>query len=391
MSALPGVSLESSTNPLEKKAAKVHVLIIATSVYQAGENYKFKDLPGTALAAARLAAFARSNFNEPRGIERGTVRVCLTPGPGLESQLVSEIVPDWVPASRHNVEELLDAWANDCDESSENVAILYIGGHGVRTTSGASWSFLGSAPRMTDPYRDALNLRAIRKDMRSCRAEQCYFLFDACALTDENIPPRTSSSGITLPPWPTRPKSHGGKQSKVGARQLTICARPESQAFIVDTMDGPVMSTVLLPLLIGEAGRLVNSKYVVTKDRLSEMLMPRINAYLETRKKAVDQDTLVLGDAPPTGICEPKPPPNFNLIFEPDLTTVENPVSIEITEPSTGLALPVEDQVMRREVRVSREAGAYSILLKQDGRPGVRLEIELTRDRRIVASSGVAR
>jgi hypothetical protein len=150
-----------------------HALVIGTSSYpkrtrrfstlieDALRRRQLPDIPGTALAAADFAKFLRDRYHDPEGKPLLTIRMLLAPTPSEDEALRQEGCTPWQEATTENVRNALYAWADDCERSGD-IAVAYIGGHGINATDGASWVFLGDCNNAGSPFDAAINLHQVR-------------------------------------------------------------------------------------------------------------------------------------------------------------------------------------------------------------------------------------
>ena len=166
----------------------VHALVIGMSRYTSDDGKApngFVDIAGTAVAAGRFAAWLVEEFHHPKSIPLRTVRLLLSPMGSEKDSLPKNYVPE--EANYQNVGAALEHWGHDCDSHSGNVAILYVGGHGVATTEGAQ-VFLPEANLHRDEYLYCINVGTVRELMADCRARSNIYIVDCCALRSKKNP-----------------------------------------------------------------------------------------------------------------------------------------------------------------------------------------------------------
>jgi hypothetical protein len=318
----------------------IHALVIGVSKYQPKNIFgggPMGDIEGTAAGAANFAHYLANDFHDPSGRPLRTVRLLLSPTDSEQKQLKQlPVQRQWQEATRENVEEALDAWCR-VNDSCEDIAILYVGGHGIVTPGGAKWVFLGEAGRDNDPYRHAINLDGTDAVIGSRPAAVNLFVLDCCSTNSERLFP-SFSSGISpnfIPPA----KNQRGREIKV-----VIKAAPTGRTtFTLNAQEGTMLSAALIPLL-ATAGEIVEDDssspdryFAITSRRLKKHL-PGAFADCATRHNqqlASDQRPDVIGDYLYTGISRPIPPPEFtmSLIVDRNLPV---PVTVVVTERQSG-------------------------------------------------------
>ena len=321
----------------------IHALVIGVSNYSSSDEDDkrrarkvkpiFADIPGVAVGAIRFAQYLKSGFGSPRSVPLHTVRLLLSPVDD-ETRYLPEF-DRWKLAEFWNVVDALEDWSTDCDSHSDNLAVLYIAGHGAVTGEGAQNVFLSEANRIRDRYAASVNLAAVQKTMKSYKAKSNLYIFDCCA-QDENkdLPDFTGSPGIGIP-WLG---SSGGKRdywTRINA------ARVGTSTNALGAKDGTLLSWALMPLLMS-AGEIIRNRFTVTTQRLDAELLPAMSRW---RRVTIPGDggPTVAGENDPLGITCPTPPPNFKISLINDLTVNGGTVIFTITDPGTGKQIKVND------------------------------------------------
>ncbi|MEV0566605.1 caspase family protein [Dactylosporangium sp. NPDC050588] len=155
-----------------------HVLVIGVSEYPFRPLSDLDDLPSGATSADLFARWMRDRY--PGGDRRlGSIRLLLAPTDD-ERPYVSG--GDTVPrADGAAVHQALHEWARDCRSSPDNVAVLYICGHGVQETDDGAIVMLRDAGAIGDPFDAAVDVAGVRRGLSldGCPTRQWYFV-DAC-------------------------------------------------------------------------------------------------------------------------------------------------------------------------------------------------------------------
>lgn len=334
------------------KPAGVHALVIGVSRYdppRRKREQKFDDLAGTAPGAAHFARYLTDGFHDPGGRPVRTVRLLLSPIAGQENYLPPRCL--WREASYDNVNDALEDWADDCDDSENNVAMLYVAGHGVVTPGGAQWAFLSRAGAVRTPYGYAINLNVIRERMLVRRARSNIYVLDCCALIGDQVPAWDGDTGLYM-----GERKGGGPGNVV---QIVIAPRVGTSSYSLNAAEGTLLSAALVgstkeearQRLLYTAGEVVsNGSYAVTPRRLSVELLPAMHRIRPVQ--LAGDEPVVLPEESAAGITQPKPPPEFPVTLTADsapagaIVTVvfHDLVSGEQREgdvPPGGLTLPL--------------------------------------------------
>jgi hypothetical protein len=153
-----------------------HALVIGTSTYP-HRPLGLTDLPGAATSAHVFAQWLRDRYP---GTDRrlGSIRLLLAPSAAERAQLTPG--PNVAVSNRANVHRAVHEWARDSMSSPDNVAILYVCGHGVQETDDGALVFCHDAGGH-DPLDAALDVAGVRAGMvgDSSPNRQWYFA-DAC-------------------------------------------------------------------------------------------------------------------------------------------------------------------------------------------------------------------
>jgi hypothetical protein len=178
---LPGGGGKTSTNPL------------AAGLSQ---------LSSAAASALRVATWLRDRY-EPPDVGRGSIRLLLSPVEGELPEGVS--VP---PATSARVESALAAWRRAVRTHAENVALLYVAGHGIQMMMDGGILLLEdfANPKATTPLKGAIDIQSVRRGIVSDPTQpdtytprlQFYF-YDACRVRlPDTVRYDSLDAGITL-------------------------------------------------------------------------------------------------------------------------------------------------------------------------------------------------
>lgn len=331
----------------------IHALVIGVSHYMArtrrGQT-NLGDIDGTATGAARFAAFLAEGFHDPDKLPVQTIRLLLSPTESESPYLPTR--KKWAEASSENVMNALYDWYADCNQYPENIAIFYVGGHGIVTTEGASEVFLSSANEQVDPHRVAVNMTITEEAMKWCQAAASIFLYDCCAIPH---PPDFSTWNNGIFPL-IQPSQVGSVKHPL---RITA-ARRGRPAYAIGAEEGTVFSWALLDVL-RTAGEIVQESYfAVTPGRLEAHLPIKMSSHPQLAVQEGDTPT-VNGGYLAKGISRPQPPPKFQISFVPD-SAAATPAQLMIEEEAPGGFVwhgKIENDVVRRPV----PAGVYHLQL----------------------------
>lgn len=291
-----------------REGAGIHVLVIGVSQYAAktrSGRTNFGDIEGTAVGAARFAEFMSKKFHDPGGLSVQTIRLLLSPTPHETP------MPDrdtWVEASSENVRTALNSWYEDCNRHPGNIAVFYIGGHGLVTTEAASEVFLSDANRHEDPHLAGVNMTVTEESMKFCQAVAGIFFYDCCAGFEV---PRffRQADGI----FPAVVIQEGQTGSAKMPLRITA-ARTGHPAYAIGAEEGTIFSWALLDAL-QTAGQIVDAGYfAITRYRLEKYLPAKMKSH---HLLSAEESSLanVNGDYLIGEISRPDPPPEVNVSF----------------------------------------------------------------------------
>lgn len=176
-----------------------HALVVGCSQYQfltedgspgpgAGETLGLRQVKTPATSAFRFARWLDSSYNNPKA-PLGTVRLLLSPS-DFETANVPELAQqpaEAPPATRANVKTAVDEWFMDCKTSSENVAILYAGGHGIQISpDDGGIVLLEDFAENLSVLEGSLDVGAVRRGMAGpTMAQRQFYFVDACRVRPE--------------------------------------------------------------------------------------------------------------------------------------------------------------------------------------------------------------
>jgi hypothetical protein len=346
----------------------IHAFVLGVSRY-GGEDDEFASIPGTAASAARFATFLRDEFHDPEGVPLRTIRMLLSP--------VEDNLPAWAKsapeAAKADVEAALLAWLQDCDEIDDNIAVLYVSGHGVAGPDGTRYIFLSRAHGETNPYRFSVNLQLCVETIRRSHVQALIVVADCCAL--KSVPSYGAGEVAVTPNDLTRGADQSGECEYI----LTInAARTGTRAYAIDADRGTLLTANLFPLL-KTAGELFevsadDKDFRITDRRLRARLPAAVKQWLADHNEQIRADATIKGDYLYTGITRPDPPPEFRVHLEP--TTEFGELTVDFCTqgkriPYGTISAPETIHLPAGFYRVESKAGTHSdrteFSLYQDG------------------------
>lgn len=183
----------TTTRAIKRRAGPVtHALVIGVSYYdhfadgpepsELGWQWGMPQLTCAARSAAEVANWLATDYtanNRQRPLQ--TLRVLLSPAPGEKLPPLRGV--SYKPASSANVEEALREFVDDCKRNADDVAFVYIAGHGVQLTGHEAIVLLSDAgnPRHLTVLEGAINVTACHAAMSHADTASTQFWFvDAC-------------------------------------------------------------------------------------------------------------------------------------------------------------------------------------------------------------------
>ncbi|WP_370948826.1 caspase family protein [Amycolatopsis sp. cg5] len=364
----------------------VHALVIGVSHYPLRKRPwhprfrslpQFEDVPGCATGAACFATFLESRFLDPAEIPLRTVRLLLSP---TEDELPFLPAGRWQDATAVNVRDALERWQEDCDSNHDNVAILYVAGHGVAGPAAGLFAFLGGANQLNDPYVESINLMAVAESLKTCQARSNIYIYDCCATA---VAPQGTSCGI-YPPVPVAASDYSGREFQLNI----MAARMGAKGYTISAAEGTLFSKAFLPLL-DTAGELIGGTFTITKNRLQRELPEAVRHAHPDVPNIDGKEPSVNGEHAPHGINRPQPAPSFPVDFLPEPTSTALPLDFCIR---FGGQVVDRGELNGHQHTVNLPAGNYRVEVAwQDGEHGTcRSFYDLCVDRRkqVVAATG---
>ncbi len=184
---MPSLISENLTEP------GTHALVIGVSYYPhitdgddptpEGESFELEQLSTAARSASEFAAWLLNEYHNPKAPLR-SLRVLLSPAPGEQlNAAIHALLPPAYAATRSAVEQDLVGFRAACDSHLDNVAIVYVAGHGVQMTKHGSVLLLQdfAKPGQLARLQGAIDMAAVHAGMNHPGTAQTQFWFvDAC-------------------------------------------------------------------------------------------------------------------------------------------------------------------------------------------------------------------
>ncbi|MXM62132.1 hypothetical protein GR925_01360 [Streptomyces sp. HUCO-GS316] len=363
---------------------RIHALVIGVGRYlKAAPRYgtRLESLPGAALAAYRFAHYLINEFQhqEPHGRRLATLRLLLSP---LERERDSVKDLRHGPAERQEVAVALQDWAYDCNTDDQNLAVLYVAGHGVALGKSTSLLFLADAPTERSLALAAINLRLTEDLMSDCAAKNNLFFYDRCAV-QAGVIPGNQAGALAISEFPTH--ADGKKRASL---LCVNAARVGTESFAIGK-DGTLLARGLLgdyrdrtgdDALLRIAGELVpNVGFGITPHRLNEMLSPCLQGIAVNRRVPAEgyEATLTLtGQFEVGAITVPRPTPMFKVTLKGLRSGRTSPVAVTLLDFEGG-SLPLitdGDDFEDIEVRLV-PAGDYTLQINGGDPPFQKLQV----------------
>lgn len=183
----------SSLIPEELTKPGTHALIVGVSAYlhfadgkdptPTGVEFEMEQLSAAAHSASEFAAWLLNEYHCDRA-PLSSLRVLLSPADGeqIHPDIAVRLVGNY-SATTPNVRAALAEWRNACNASTDNVAIIYIAGHGVQITKSGAIVLLhdfGDAGFLSQ-LEGAIDMAGVHAGMNHPKTARTQFWFvDAC-------------------------------------------------------------------------------------------------------------------------------------------------------------------------------------------------------------------
>lgn len=170
-----------------------HALIIGVSAYlhfadgkdptPTGIEFEMEQLSAAARSASELAAWLLKEYHCDRA-PLCSLRVLLSPADGEQIHHdIATLLPEDYSATTSHVRTALIEWRNACNASTDNVAIVYVAGHGVQITKTGAIVLLHDfgATGFLSKLEGAVDMAGVHAGMNHPATARTQFWFvDAC-------------------------------------------------------------------------------------------------------------------------------------------------------------------------------------------------------------------
>jgi hypothetical protein len=230
-------------------------------------------------------------------VECGSVEVLLSP---TEAELPTtrEAVGDVPRATRDNVETALEEWAALCDLDPDDVAVLYLAGHGTDLFFGGGYLLLEGHGKAGGALAHALNIDFVQRAMSARRARTNFYFVDACRFPIRGHREGVGTSGVEgMTARTDDPRVRTAYKVFYGAApDQSAWTLPEDEVL----EHGTVFAKVLIRALNTDAADLDDEgRLCVDADRLTAGLARGVEA--EARAMAQEYGKAIAGSAEGVG------------------------------------------------------------------------------------------
>lgn len=278
----------TSLIPEDLSLPGTHALVIGVSAYEflrdgancSPQGYAFHigQLSSAARSASEFAAWLMNGYNRPNHPLR-SLRVLLSPSPNetIEPSVQALLKGNW-QATRQNVDMMFTHFRDAAGSHEENVAIVYVVGHGVQFSKNGAVLLLNDFAdpmHRYDTYTGAVDMRWMHDAMNqeSGVAQTQFWFVDVCRDLPENLEKYGVLGGVK-----------GGDVERTGSAKsspLFLSASPGQGAFA--KTDGLTLfcEALLKGLKEGHAARSEgerNSPWRVSVNTLLEYLPNAVEA-----------------------------------------------------------------------------------------------------------------
>lgn len=207
------VDIATRVVPEQRRAAAgrpaTHALVIGVSAYRhllggpeespTGRGWQLGQLSSAAGSATAIAAWLATEYHNPAA-PLGSLRVLVSPTANdrLDPRIGPEVVSPEHRATRDHVEAAFSAFMADCERDVDNVAIVYVAGHGVQLTKHEATVLLEdiAAPGVRPSLRGAIDLIDCHRGMdHAATAGTQFWFIDACRQPPEIAAQFTAMKG----------------------------------------------------------------------------------------------------------------------------------------------------------------------------------------------------
>lgn len=266
---------------------KTHALVIGVSRYrhigdgeeptEAGEALQLEQLSSAARSASEIARWllpgTPSGYRNPEA-PLASLRVLLSPSDGEDiAEEIAALLPAEHAATRAAVQDEFLAFKKDAESDRDNVAIVYVAGHGVQLSKRGAVVLLEDVGDEAHPtlLHGAIDMVACHAAMNHTKGARDQFWFvDACRQRPDVARQFETMRGALAP---------DERIGQVNASPLYLAAGPRESAFARPN-ETSLFSEALLWAVAGGAARgpdALHDGYHVSVLSLTEALVPRVS------------------------------------------------------------------------------------------------------------------
>jgi hypothetical protein len=166
-----------------------HALVLGVSAYTAEAKSFFgvADLDCAALSALRFARWLVNEHRSATGAPLASLRLLLSPSELERGKIAPADLEGVEPCSGANVWEAIYDWLADCDGNSDNAAVLYGAGHGIRYNADGPVLLLADAWTRERDLSNTFDFPTSHLSLDSLRLRMSLFFADCCQQIDERL------------------------------------------------------------------------------------------------------------------------------------------------------------------------------------------------------------
>jgi hypothetical protein len=365
----------TSLIPEDLSLPGTHALVIGVSAYEflnggancspQGRAFRIGQLSAAARSASEFAAWLMNGYNRP-GRPLRSLRVLLSPSPNetIEPTVQALLKGDW-QATRKNVDITFTHFRDAVGSHEENVAIVYVVGHGVQFSKNGAVLLLND---FADPmhryetYTGAVDMRWMHDAMnqQSGVAQTQFWFVDVCRDLPEELEKYGILGGVK-----------GGDVARTGSAKsspLFLSASPGQGAFAKTNGLTLFCDALLRGLKEGHAARSEgerNSPWRVSVNTLLQYLPDAVKALAGAGEKT--QDVECTGKMTNAVLHECVTPPDVDLTISIRSGHNNSNYSASLKHRGTTLYKGYSSWPLTARVR----AGLYAIEVTTLSPPGI--------------------
>jgi hypothetical protein len=250
--------------------------------------------------------------------ELGSVELLLSGAPSVQvqGQPVAVAAP-----TRTNLELAFTRWFAACEQDVNNIAVVYLAGHGVMRER-RLFLLEDFAANKNQLFQNALDFNLFYEGMARCQAQsQCYFL-DACSDVPDELLQLAGTNALTLIDAVLT-----GRRKRDAP--VSCAAGPELSAFARQNTVS-LFTTALLEALGGGGARKLAGRWVITTGSLQQAIVEIVHYQMQGRP-IPQQSPSKTGESDGLSVLvHPPGAPPVRVIIGVDPRTAEAQATLEI-------------------------------------------------------------